>query len=149
MRLMVMVAALAVLATPVMAADWRLTSYSEQGASLVDASSVRVLRPGVRTAWVATVWFTPLRGVDYSLSRNEYDCGNETSTNIAYYQYRANGTSIDGETVRQAPESAAPGSIAEGRMLLVCGLQDFRQQSWSSIVDFLPEYRSPNFNPRP
>ncbi len=150
MRLLFFCAAVIALpANAAVAADWRLSGFSGRGASLIDASSVRQLGPNRKSAWVATVWSrTDANGVDYMLKRVEFDCQQETSTNVSFLTFRADGSNINGEHTREPPEYHAPGSFGEDTLRRVCAVS-FRRQNWLDLPTFLRAYRSPDFAPIP
>lgn len=149
MHLMVLIAAFAMIATPDTTGDWRLTAYSDGGASLIDASSVQQISASKRVAWGATVWSTTSEnGVDYSLLRDEFDCLEETITNLELVAYNADGVSVMSDDTRQLPRHVVPGSTAEATLREVCAATlDLFAQSWPNVRAFLTYFRSPAFVP--
>ena len=72
MRLMVLIAALTAMATPVTATagDWRLLSVGKSGAIAVDMEGVRS-SGSRRTGWTALIFPMEHEGMDYMLVRYE------------------------------------------------------------------------------
>jgi hypothetical protein len=149
MKLLFLIIGFAMSANAAVANDWRLTTYNDRGAALIDVTSIRQISASTRIAWSANVWRqTNERGADYSLLRHEYDCVAETITNVAYASYNAEGAVLFNENARLAPENVIPGSIGASTFRDVCS--DNPQHidlTWPNVRAFLTYFRSPEFNP--
>lgn len=94
MRLMVLTAALAAIASSASAGDLRFVFLTKDSAFLVDLSSVR--GTGARKfAWTTTVFKEPdENGVAYVSARKEFDCDGERSAFRNWIGYDTEGSSI-------------------------------------------------------
>lgn len=145
MRLMVLVAALAAVATPVAAGDWRIGSIEARGAVLIDVANIRQLGTTTKVAWSAIARSSnDDSGAAYYLTRDEYDCQQETITNTSFMTFSLEGRSLATSHERQATEFIAPGTANERILRDVCR-GTFRPKSWNDPSTFVREFRSTSF----
>lgn len=145
MRLIVLTAALAALATPVVAGDWRIGSIQSRGAILIDVAGVRPLGANTKVAWTAIARpSNDNTGAAYYLSRDEYNCQQETVTNTAFMTFTLEGRNLITSHERQPTEFVAPGSANEGILRDICQ-GTFRAKSWNDPSTFVREFRSASF----
>lgn len=143
MRLMVLVAALAVMATPIAAraGDWRVVYFDTQTASAVDLAGIRTVG-GKKVAWSATLFRTTQEeDVDYHLVRREYDCAASTWTGLSLTQYNAAGDNIYSSHDRQPTLAVIPDSVGENLFNAVCFGEGVTPNSFSRPSDALTTYR--------
>lgn len=128
MRLMVLVAALAALATPLtaVAGDWRLFYMTSETAFLVDKTTVR--HTGTRSyAWFTYIKRDPAEGAPfYHVVRIEFDCDGERSAYRNMVAYDNSGSVLErvtnptGQLDQVIPDTATQAELAfacDGRYL--------------------------------
>lgn len=142
MRIMLVGSAIAALATPVAAGDWRLVYADDHDAIAIEADSIRSV-VGKKVAWVALLRAEPEEGVDYSLSRREFDCSASTVTPLSFVAYRANGESIHSSHSRRPTQAVVPDTLGWEAFDAVCfGTDMDDMQGWSSPSVLLSDYRT-------
>lgn len=142
MRFMVLGAALAAFATPVVASDWRIVYADAQSVSAIDLSGVRTVGDR-KVAWTATLYpETQEGGVDYNLVRLEYDCVAATATQLTFVAYTAAGNSLEASYDRHSANAVIPNSFGETTFNAACYGEGVRETSYSNPSDMLTDYRA-------
>jgi len=143
MRLMIMIAAVAVVGVPISAdaGDWRVVYVDTQTASAVDVGGIRTVA-GKKVAWSATIFSTTQEeDVDYHLVRREYDCAASLWTGLSLTQYNASGANIYSSHERRPTLAVIPDSVGEHLFNAVCFGEGVSDESYSRPSDVLTKYR--------
>lgn len=114
MRLMVMAAALAALAGPAFAGEWREIGNSDDYILGVDRSQIR------KTGTLATAWVIQSSLDGYRVSRMEVDCRNETLTSLTYTEFSNSGGFVMSDHRRGMTQSVYPDSTGATLMRAGC-----------------------------
>ena len=134
MRLMVLVSALAMIAMPAMAGDWRVYSLGDTAGSIIDVTSIRV-NGERRFAWLAHLSREEMEEqTAYIMLRREFDCTNETSAWRTSLSYDRNGEVTATENNSGPFEDIIPDTPSSSEWLVVC------KEDWSgyeAYSDFL------------
>jgi hypothetical protein len=144
MRLMVLIAALAAMATPVTATagDWRLLSVGKSGAIAVDMEGVRS-SGSRRTGWTALIFPMEHEGMDYILVRYEWDCAAETSKRLTWVAYKEDGMNVGRNDTPESTVVVTPDSNEVHILNAVCrNVFQVPAEGWSSVRTLLVDYRT-------
>ena len=120
MRLMVLVAALAAVASPTAAEEWRLIGATRDFTSAIDTTSVAGPASAKR-AWTMRVYRDrQTGGFDYALIQREFDCVRKTSTMTAFAAYERGDVFVARDQTRGSADVVVPSSMASLELAAAC-----------------------------
>jgi ribosomal protein L25 (general stress protein Ctc) len=123
------------------AGDWRLIYVDDRDAIAVEAGSVR--RTGTTAVgWVAIIYAKTESGIDYALSRRQFDCAASTVKTLSILLYTADGESAGSSHNMTETKPVAPDTLEDHTFRAVCYDEAMGSKSpWESVTSLLATYR--------
>ncbi len=148
---LVAVTAMALTGTSANASDWRLVELDRTKATAVEVSGIERSN-GSATAWTALMLPLTVSGMDYALTRSEFDCERRTVKRLSVVSYDKTGHVLS--RVDQGETATASAVRPAERLVLqaVCGgeLSHDARQGWPNVLSLFGNYRnSPGVAPTP
>jgi len=129
--------------TPANASDWRLVELDRTKATAVEVSGIERSN-GTVIAWTALMLPLTVSGMDYALTRSEFDCERRTVKRVAVVSYDKSGHVLS--RVDQAETAIASAERPAERLLLhaVCTGEFMHDvgQGWPSVLSLFEAYRN-------
>lgn len=135
--------ALASTVTPANASDWRLVELDRTKATAVDVSGIERSN-GTAKAWTALMLPLTVSGMDYALTRSEFDCEKRTVKRLSVVSYDSAGNVLGRDD--QGKTATASAARPAERLLLraVCAGEFLHDagQGWPNVFSLFETYRS-------
>lgn len=123
------------------ASDWRLMAYNQTFVTALEREGLRA-EGGLRSGWVAYGLPAAAEGLDYFLTRYEWDCSRGTSRAIHTVAYLGS-EAVHEEAGTGEAEVVLPDTDEAIVLQAVCDGVDPAPDhpGWSSVTDLLQNYR--------
>lgn len=122
------------------AGDWRLIYADDHIAIAVEAGSVR-RTADTAVGWVAMLYSETEDGVDYSMSRRQFDCSATTVKPLTVVLYTADGQSLGASQSHNQIQAVGPDTIEELGMNAICFDEGMAVTPFESVTELLSTFR--------
>lgn len=135
--------------TPSDVSDWRLVELDQTKGTAVEVSGIERSN-GTATAWTALMLPLTVSGMEYALTRSEFDCERRTVKRLSVVSYDSAGNVLGRDDLGKTSTASAVRPAERLLLQAVCSgefLHDARQ-GWHNVLSLFGTYRnSPGVGP--